>query len=284
MVWWGVDQIEWKFKRLLDHIGNYFIQKGTDAIQTRVGVDLNQPWLEIAINHEIQPKYLKIIELVVGAHLGVDTPNGVFPYLLHLWQNFIFEIVLPISESVQVVLKLGIRQFVCRLVLAIIWKVLLNRIIGQMDLRIKVVNVEVVRRGSNVALFVPVGSGYSIEVGDKHVVSDIELPFVVKKRSVNVHLDYICLFILFDLLLFGISVGFLALFDDTVQLINLVDNCYSSALVWVFTRFDDPNISGLFQCVFFGFFFFSDDFRPPLIVFDKSFILVILKTTLNVKS
>ena len=43
----------------------------------------------------------------------------------------------------------------------------------------KVVDVELVGGGSDVALFVPVVSCDAVEVGDEHVVADIELAFLI---------------------------------------------------------------------------------------------------------
>jgi len=181
------------------------------------------------------------------AYLRIDASNGVFSYFFHFRQYFISEIVLPVTQSVQVVLKLRVGQFVGRLVFAIVRKMFLYGIICQMYLWIEAMDIEVIRWGSDVSLFVPIASSYSIEIGDKHVMSDIELPIIVEKGSVDIHLHDVCFLGLFCLLLlFAVLALLFSLSDDVIQFVNLVNYCDSSSLVGVFSRFNYPNVSGLF--------------------------------------
>jgi hypothetical protein len=48
-----IDQIERKFQGLFHHIGNYPIEKGTDAVEARIRIDFYQPRFEATIYHEI---------------------------------------------------------------------------------------------------------------------------------------------------------------------------------------------------------------------------------------
>jgi len=78
--------------------------------------------------------------------------------------------------------------------------VLLNGIIGEMYLWCKVVDVELVGRGADVALLVPVSPGDSEKVADQHIVPDIEFPVVVEHRPVDVHLHDVGLLSLLSVL------------------------------------------------------------------------------------
>jgi len=48
-------------ERIFNHGGNKTFEDSTAELQARIGVDLDQPNLEILINHEIQPKHLEVI-------------------------------------------------------------------------------------------------------------------------------------------------------------------------------------------------------------------------------
>lgn len=115
-------------------------------------------------------------------------------------------------------------------------------------------------------------------------MSDIELSIIVEKRSIDIHLNYICsLGLLFLFLLLEVSSTFIALFHYSVEFINLVDDCDSSALVWIFSRLNDPNISGL-QLVFLAFFLSLDKLCSFLIILGKSFILFVFEAIFDVES
>lgn len=71
----------------------------------------------------------------------------------------------------------------------IVWVPFLDSVIGEVYLWLKIVDIELVGGGADVALFVPVCAGDSEEVGDHQVVADVELAVVVEQRAVDVHLD-----------------------------------------------------------------------------------------------
>ena len=150
--------------------------------------------------------------------------------------------------DVQIPLKLLIRNLVVRLVLVVIWKFLLDGVISEVYFWFKVVDVELVGGGSDVALFVPVGSCDAVEVGDEHVVADVELSVVVEHGSVDVHLHDIgvlCLLFVWRLVVEGGLLDLLGLLEDAVQLIDLVYDGYASTLVAVLPRLNYPNIPSL---------------------------------------
>ena len=53
--------VQSQLQSIFDHFGNQTGQKRTGQLQTRVGVDLDQPNIQMGIDHEIQAKYLKIV-------------------------------------------------------------------------------------------------------------------------------------------------------------------------------------------------------------------------------
>lgn len=62
-------------------------------------------------------------------------------------------------------------------------------------------DIEVVRGSSNVTLLIPVGSSYTIKIGDQHIMSYVEFPLVIEKRPINIHLDDVAPLALFRLFL-----------------------------------------------------------------------------------
>jgi hypothetical protein len=105
---------------------------------------------------------------------------------------------------------------------------LLNGVIGEVYFRFEVVDVEVVGRGADVALFVPIGPRHSVEVGDEQVVSDVEFAVIVEEGSVDVHLHDVGSLGSGLVLAFA---GFVGLFDDIVEFVDFVDDSDSSTLV-----------------------------------------------------
>jgi hypothetical protein len=142
-----VSQIEGEFEGLLDHVGDDAVEEGTAAIEAGVGVDLDQPRLKILIDHEVQPQNLEVVHLVSRCNLGENTPCSIGCHLLHSRYNLLSKIILLLllmKIQVKISLKLLIRQFVIRLVFAVFWIVLLDGIVGEMDLWFEGVYVEIV--------------------------------------------------------------------------------------------------------------------------------------------
>ena len=85
-------------------------------------------------------------------------------YIFHFRDHLPPEIILFIIETREVVLKLRVRYFVSSLISSVISKSLLNSIVGQMYFWTEDVDVEGVRRCSDVALFVPIASHYPVQI------------------------------------------------------------------------------------------------------------------------
>jgi hypothetical protein len=157
-------------------------------------------------------------------------------------------------------LELLIGYFVVGLVLVVIREPLLDCVVGEVDFRLEVADVELVGGGADVALLVPVGSRDSEEVGDEHVVSDVEFTVVVEHGSIDVHLYDVGAFglLLVDAAVEGVAASCgVSLFQEGVQFVDLIDHGNSPALVAVLPWLDDPDI-------------------PHLILIGSSFLLFLL--------
>lgn len=149
-----------------------------------------------------------------------------------------------------------------------------------MDFWLKAIDIEFIRWCPYVAFLIPVGSGHSKKVSNKHVMPDIKFSVVVKKRSIDIHLNdkgsFLCLLTFLKMrfrlifaawraivcgwsfrFLFGLIRIFIILFHDVIKLVNLINNCDSSAPVRILAWFNYPNISSfLFSLVSFFLLFF----------------------------
>lgn len=165
--------------------------------------------------------------------------------------------------------------------------------------------IELIRWSSNISFFIPVSSSYTKKVSYQHIMSDIKLPIVVEKRSIDVHLDDECtlfsLLVLLWLILIVVGwcycgrclklffVGFILwiVLHDQVQLINLVNYWYSSALIWVLSRFDYPYIPSFLIstiALLLLLFLFFDELVSLSIILTKLDIFRILYPILYMKS
>lgn len=108
-------------------------------------------------------------------HFGVDFVVKVEVFMFGLFDH--------------VVVKLLVGNFVAFLKFSVVREVLLNCVIGEVDFTTISFQV-VLRRGrSNVAVFVEVALDPAIDAGHHHVVSEVELTFLVEKRFLDVALD-----------------------------------------------------------------------------------------------
>lgn len=186
------------------------------------------------------------MHLVLRTYLVIYTSCCVFAHLLHFSQNLFFEIVFSICKRIEIILELWVRDLIVGLISAIFWVIFLNGIVCEVDLRLKVMDIEEIWGSTYIAFLVPVSSSHSIDVGDKKVMPDIEFAVIIKKRSIDVHLHYKGLFF------WGLYLStwfFLShwLLDNMIELINLIDNCYSFTLIRILPRLDNPYVPGLWS-------------------------------------
>lgn len=109
---------------------------------------------------------------------------------------------------------------------------------------------------------------------------NIKFTFVIQHGSVNVKLHNVCFL--------GLLVSSFALFDDTVELVNLVNDCDTSTLIAILSRLNYPDISGFFLLdvtflllLLFG--LFRHHLSPSLIILDKPSILGVFDTLSDVE-
>lgn len=76
-------------------------------------------------------------------------------------------------------MELGVGYFIIRLVAAIVMILLLDGIVSKVNFWLEVMNVELIGRSSDVALFVPIGPGNSVKISDKHVMTYIKFPIII---------------------------------------------------------------------------------------------------------
>jgi hypothetical protein len=74
----------------------------------------------------------------------------------------------------------------------------------------------------------------------------------------------------------------MVMLDDIVQLVDLIDNSNSSALVAVLSRFDNPNISG--PCIAIFLLLLPNLLLPLLVESHKSTVLTIFEPILDMES
>lgn len=174
-------EVQRQLEGLLGHVGDDAVEQRAGALQAGVGVDLDQPRLELAVYHEVQPEYLEVVHAVARGNLGKNAPDCISAHLLHFRQDLLPKVVLlPSVSPIQIPLKLLITDLIKGLKLMVVGVAFLHCIVGEMYLGLKVADVELIGGGADVALFVPVCAGDSEEVGDHHVVADVELAVVVE--------------------------------------------------------------------------------------------------------
>lgn len=96
-------------KRVLDHARNYSVQNRTTHLEARVGVYLNQPWLEIRVNHEIETKNLKVVTFSRWVNEAKTRFDRIGGYLFEFRVNLALEIVIlfiVFGQTVQISLQL----------------------------------------------------------------------------------------------------------------------------------------------------------------------------------
>ena len=139
-----VDNIESKSESLIKHLRYNSSEKWTVELQARVGIDLDKPRVEVAINHKIKTKDLKIMFFPLRRYFNKNTFNRIQSNLFHLTQNIFLKIILIFIVSIQIFLKLCIGYLICLLISTIKWCILLNCIVCQVDLSIEVVDIELI--------------------------------------------------------------------------------------------------------------------------------------------
>lgn len=161
VTWRRIDEIQAEFKRLLEHVRNDAIEQRTETVKTGIGVNLDKPRLELSVYHEVQPKDLEVIHLLLRCNSLRNAPNSIQGHFFH-FRDYIFPEVTFFIKRVQVRLELRIGDLVGWLVSTILGVLFLDGIIGQMYLWLKITNIESIGRGPYITLLVPISPHHSI--------------------------------------------------------------------------------------------------------------------------
>lgn len=118
---------------------------------------------------------------LLGAQLKTGTLDGIKTDLLHSGQYPTKEVIVLLGIGlVKILLKLGIGYFIGRLKASIVRRILLDSIIGQVNLPLEVLYVKLVPTGPDIAFLEPVTLHDTMNVSDSHVVADVEFAFLVE--------------------------------------------------------------------------------------------------------
>ena len=115
------------------------------------------------------------------------SPNSVSPHFFDFRVNISEEVKSTSSIlSVQVGLKVFVRNFISFLEPSVIRQPFLNSIISQMDVRLSVDQSILKGRSSDKPSLKPIPFQSSIHRSYEHEVSDVELPLLIEKRPFDV--------------------------------------------------------------------------------------------------
>lgn len=134
----------------------------------------------------------------------------------------------------EVLIKLCKWNFICWLMPSVIWRILLNCVIGEVDkVVIEIVKPEGHTRSSNIPILKPVSFEPTIETGHYDEATNIELSPFVEKCVTQIPLNN------------ERTVWFLAVVDVFLDLFVGFQYFYSSTTITILTRLYDPGIIGM---------------------------------------
>ena len=94
-------------KRILHHRWNYPLKNRAVDLKTGIVVHLDEPGLEVSVNHEIKPKYLEIVPMATVVDGGAIGSDNICCQFLHFGQDVLFEAQIAARVcKVQISLKL----------------------------------------------------------------------------------------------------------------------------------------------------------------------------------
>ena len=93
---------------IVKHGGDDVGQALTVYLDTWIGVDLDEPALEVLVDHDIYPKNLEVIGFPLGIDEGIGGEENISSYFFDLWENDVIESFVGIFlEHVLVELMVG---------------------------------------------------------------------------------------------------------------------------------------------------------------------------------
>lgn len=130
-----------------------------------------------------------------------------------------------------------------------------------------------IRRGPDIAVFVPIPFDDSVYRGHHNIVAEVKFPAVVQQRPLDVGLH--------DEGAIAAVWVLLSLLDDCFDLLESQAHFYAIATVAVLSRFDDPSI--VLLDVTFLLTGFGDFFGPLVVIFQELEVLLVLKPIFDVE-
>lgn len=112
--------VERQSKGLINHLRDNPLEQWTGQFEARIGVDLNQPRRESAVDHEIEPKDFKIMLEPFRREFHEGAANCIQTNRSHFWQDHLLEvIILFLVGGVKVFLEIVVGEFIGRFELAV---------------------------------------------------------------------------------------------------------------------------------------------------------------------
>lgn len=140
---------------ILDELGDNFIEHGAGSLKARIGVDLDQPDVVVGVDHEVQPKYLEVVNPAIGVDVECRGMNHIGDYLFHLGVDHVEEVKLRVLLLYELV-KFLIVDLVALLELPVVRQVLLHCVVGQMYAPTAYLEGVLCAGRPHISLFVPV--------------------------------------------------------------------------------------------------------------------------------
>ena len=124
--------------------------------------------------------------------------NEGIDYYSYLWKEIFVEVYATVCIIlVDVLLEVLVRYLVAVFVLAVVFTLLLDSVIRQMDEPVlQIVQVKFLARSSDVPVLIEVALHPPVDRSHHPVHTDIKLPAIDEQRSLNVFLNDMCVFLL----------------------------------------------------------------------------------------
>lgn len=149
---------------------NYFVENRTCSFQTWIRIYLDKPYIIILVNHEIHPKYLKIIHSSHRVDIKRRCFDRISSNLFHFGINQWKKVKISILFA-HIGIKIFISYLISFFISTIIRQVFLNCVISQMDSPITGLQSVLRTCCSNVSLSVPITFYSTVAAIDHYVMS-----------------------------------------------------------------------------------------------------------------
>lgn len=84
---------------MFDHGGDDSRKQRTANFKAGIGIDFYEPWPKLAINHEIQPKYLKVIDSPLPIQIQIVSFDNISSNIFHFSQDLFSKVDLPFGKT-----------------------------------------------------------------------------------------------------------------------------------------------------------------------------------------